>query len=403
MFDIPGVPCLGECRVSDRGFTSAVDHEDEHVGLDGFRNRLAPGRTVARRLTAGVGGIAGNFEPVGGLEVLQGRLVESRPVESSGQESRIALHGFLNQLNEPRFADVTRPRDGDPHRRRPAIRGGGRPRAAPGQASIAVGPDRQPTTIKLDQVQAQPVHIRAEEPAQQVLLHVLPRRFDHQLLGAEPDQAGDRTEDRQQIGVNVVRPLDVAGDLDGLFPVARRNHVGPRHLSAERGKVFGGKFQGGEDVHHGDVAHGIVRERVVVRGQHLGKSSAGVDIDVELDQAGEGNALGPLRLGFHQRPGVAVDLGEGSGGVPIDRRQEFLVGLGPARREISEDNSREEPDQAGDQQPVFVVQPERSKGHVRQHGTGQEHQENPRSPVPNHVNDLSWMRLTSSSLVPNPS
>ena len=69
---------------------------------------------------------------------------------------------------------------------------------AAGQPAILIGPDRQPAAHQLDEVHAKAVHIGLVEPAQDVLLHVLPGGLDQQLPRTQPGQAREGAEDRQK-------------------------------------------------------------------------------------------------------------------------------------------------------------------------------------------------------------
>ena len=90
-------------------------------------------------------------------------------------------------------------------------------------------------------------------------------------------------------------------------------------------------------------------------------------------------------LGLDDRPRLAVNPREGGGRVPVDRRQEFPLRFRPARGEEPEQHARGDPERADDEQPAFLIKPERTKTHVSQNGPGQQNEKDPRPPVPDHV------------------
>ena len=212
----------------------------------------------------------------------------------------------------------------------------------------------------------QPVDVSLIEPAERVLLHRLPRRLDHQVLRDEPGQAGGRVEEREEVAVDVVRLLDVAGGLDGGLPVAGGDQVAAGDLAAEAGEVVGRQLQRRDQLDDRHVVDRILGERVIVLGQAIREATAGVDVEVGPGERLERHALASLGFLLDDGPRPAVGLGERLRRVPVDRRQDRPDRLRPPRGEDVEDDPRRDPGDArqGRRQPAPLQQPEEPQADI---------------------------------------
>ena len=215
---------------------------------------------------------------------------------------------------------------------------------------------------------AQAIDVRAEEPAEEVLLHVLPRRLDHEVLRGEPRHPRDRIEDRQEVGIEIARLLDVARGDHRPLPVGRGDEVAAGNLAAEVAEVLGGQLQRRDQLDDRDALDRVGRERVIVRGEARGQAATGVDVGVQRRQVGHRQGLAVVGLDADEVPGLAVEVGERLRRIPVDRRQEALRRLRPARQEhLTGDpgQDRHQP-RRRHPDPAPLLKPEEAQQHVDQ-------------------------------------